>query len=49
MHGFAKKDHENISLEEKDLFKHLAKFYLNATDQQLTILIESEKLIEVIQ
>lgn len=48
LYGFAKAKRENISLEEKDTYKRLTKYYLNATERQIDFLIKDEELIEVL-
>ena len=47
LYGFAKAKRENISLEEKDTYKRLAKYYLNATEEQFNLLIKEGDLVEV--
>lgn len=45
--GFAKSERSNIGVLEKEIFKRLAKDYLNATDEGIRRLILNEELIEV--
>ena len=47
MYGFAKNECENISDKEKEIYKRLAKYYLDITDMQLNVLIRNGELIEV--
>lgn len=45
--GFAKNERSNIGIVEKQIFKRLAKDYLNATDEGINRLIQIEELLEV--
>lgn len=48
MYGFAKNERANISDNEKDIYKCLAKYYLDATNMQLNVLLQKGELIEVL-
>ena len=45
--GFAKNERENISPDEKDVFKKLSRIYLDADLQSLEAMCKAKKLIEV--
>ncbi len=47
MYGFSKSERANISLKEKDVYKRLARYYLEVTEAQLVCLVERGELIEV--
>jgi len=47
MYGYAKNEHDNISDKDEVIYKKLAKYYLEMTDNQLNLLIESGELFEV--
>lgn len=47
MYGFSKSARENITDKEKEIYKNIAKHYLNATTEQLNKLIKLGELIEV--
>ena len=46
-HGFAKGEKENISAQELESFKLMAKAFLNVTREQLQALIANQSLIEI--
>jgi hypothetical protein len=46
-HGFAKGEKENISLQELESFKLMARAFLNVTREQLQALIANQSLIEI--
>lgn len=48
MYGFAKNERDNITPKEKEVYKKLAQYYLEATHAQLQLLIKNGELIEVI-
>lgn len=45
--GFSKNERDNIDLDEKEVYKKLAKFYLDLNTDQLNKLIAMNKLFEV--
>jgi hypothetical protein len=47
-HGFAKGEKGNITKNELEGFKVMAKAFLSLNDKQINILIEKQKLIEVL-
>jgi len=48
VYGFAKKAKDNIKPNEKETYKKLAQYYLEITKQELTNLLTTNKLIEVL-
>jgi hypothetical protein len=46
MYGFVKNKCQNIDLKEKEIYKNLAKYYINASDAQINKLISIRELIE---
>jgi len=48
VYGFAKKVKDNIKLSEKEIYKKLAQYYLGITKKELTKLLTTNKLIEVL-
>lgn len=48
MYGFPKNERDNIDFKEEEVYKKLAKYYLNLTPSQLNVLIKNGELIEVI-
>lgn len=47
MYGYAKNDRANISDKEEEVYKKLAAYYLEITDNKLDILIKNGELFEV--
>ena len=47
-HGFAKREKDNITKNELDGFKTMADAFLNLNNKQIKILIDKQKLIEVL-
>jgi len=47
-HGFSKGEKSNISAHELDGFKVMAKAFLNLSDENIQILLDDNKLIEVV-
>ncbi len=47
-HGFSKGEKSNISDHELDGFKVMAKAFLNLSDEKIKILLDDNKLVEVI-
>ena len=47
LHGFGKNERENIEEAEKKSYFDLAECFLGMTDQELSFLVKTEKLIEV--
>jgi hypothetical protein len=47
MYGFAKNQRENISSREADIYKKLAKYYLEIADSKINIMVDSGELFEV--
>jgi hypothetical protein len=47
VYGFAKNDQANISTSDESDFKELAKYYLNASHEQLEWWLKNKKWIEV--
>jgi hypothetical protein len=45
--GFSKNGRENITSDEKDVFKKLCAIYLNASVNELELMCKTRKLIEV--
>ncbi len=48
MYGFSKNERDNISSKEEIVYKKLAKYYLEITNNKLDILIKDGELFEVI-
>jgi len=48
VYGFAKKAKDNIKSNEKKIYKKLAQYYLGVNKQELTNLLTTNKLIEVL-
>ncbi len=48
VYGFAKKEKDNIKPNEKETYKRLAQYYLGITEKELTYLLTTNKLIEVL-
>lgn len=46
--GFSKSDRENIAEDEERLYRELAQFYLNLSNEQLNKMIDGKRLIEVV-
>lgn len=47
MYGFSKNERDTISSKEEIVYKKLAKYYLEITDNKLDILIKNGELFEV--
>lgn len=47
-HGFAKREKDNITKNELEGFKTMADAFLNLNNKQIKILIDKQKLIEVL-
>ena len=47
MYGYAKNERDNISDKEEIVYKKLAKYYLEITDNKLNLLIKNGELFEV--
>ncbi len=47
VYGFSKNEKDNISSREKEVYKLLARYYLDLTEVQILTLIENGELIEV--
>jgi hypothetical protein len=49
IYGFSKNERENITNNEKDVFKDLARYYLNLNDEELADLVKKKNLVEMIR
>lgn len=45
--GFSKSDRENIDVDEEKMYRYLAQFYLNLSNEQLNKMIDEKEIIEV--
>ena len=48
VHGFAKGEKDNITKDEFEGFKIMAKAFLNLNEEQINILVDQQNLIEVL-
>jgi len=48
MYGFAKNERDNITAKEELVYKKLARYYLEVTDQKCEMLVKNGELFEVI-
>lgn len=48
MYGFAKNEQENVGSKEAEVYKKLAKYYLDITEIQLNLLIKNGEFFEVV-
>ena len=48
MYGFSKNERDNIDVKEEEVYKKLAKYYLNLTELQLQNLVKNGELIGIL-